>query len=87
MPPSDDPDVVRVLDEHAEIRRRAERLAAGERDVEQLHALGELLNGHVRHEERTLFPRIEAALDPAELAALGAALIDAEGGAHRPPRC
>ena len=66
---------------------RAERLAAGESDVEQLHALGDLLNGHVRHEERTLFPRIEAALDPAELAALGAALIDAEGGAHRPPRC
>ena len=84
---SDDPDVVRVLDDHAEIRRRAEQLAARNGDLQDLHALGDLLNAHVRHEERTLFPRIEAALDADELAALGTALIAAEGGAHRPPRC
>ena len=44
-----------------------------------------LLDRHVRHEERTLFPRVEAALSDGELAALGA-VLSAEGGAHRPPR-
>jgi hypothetical protein len=39
----------------------------------------------VRHEERTLFPRVEAALEPAELERLGTAL-SAQGAAHRPPR-
>ncbi len=82
---ADDPDVARVLVEHVEMRRRAAQLAAGTSDVDELHALGELLNAHVRHEERTLFPRIEAALDPDELTALGAALA-AEGGGHQPPR-
>ena len=82
----DDPDVVRVLREHVEIRRLTQELAGGEADLDRLHALGELLNAHVRHEERTLFPRVEAELDEEELAALGAALLDAEGGAHDPPR-
>lgn len=82
---TDDPDVVRVLVEHVEMRRCAQQLAAGTSDVEELRVLGELLNAHVRHEERTLFPRIEAALDPDELAALGTALA-AQGGAHHPPR-
>ncbi len=81
----DDPDVVRVLVEHVEIRRRAQNLAVGPSELADLHELGELLNAHVRHEERTLFPRIEAALDAAELEALGTAL-SAEGGAHHPPR-
>lgn len=83
--PGDDPDVVRVLVEHVEIRRRAQDLGAGPCDLTDLHELGELLNAHVRHEERTLFPRVEAALDPEELSALGAAL-NAEGGDHHPPR-
>lgn len=84
--PADDPDVVRVLVEHLQVRRR---IADLERDpgagAEELHALGTLLHDHVRHEERTLFPRIEAALDGEELAAVGAALHGA-GTAHRPPR-
>lgn len=82
---SDDPDVVRVLVEHVELRRRADDMASGSCDLRALHELGDLLNAHVRHEERTLFPRVEAALDPVELAALGAAL-NAAGGAHDPPR-
>lgn len=82
---SDDPDVVRVLLEHLEIRRRAQDMASGQGELSELHELGELLNAHVRHEERTLFPRVEAALDASELAALGAAL-NAEGGEHHPPR-
>lgn len=77
--PADDPDVVRVLVEHVEIRRRAADAAAGERSAAELHALGELLHDHVRHEERALFPRVEAALSTDELTALAAALAEAEG--------
>jgi len=83
--PADDPDVVRVLVEHLDIRRRAADLEAGPGTVEALHELGELLCGLVRLEERTLFPRVEAALSDGELTALGA-VLSAEGGAHRPPR-
>jgi hemerythrin-like domain-containing protein len=84
--PSDDPDVVRVLVDHVDVRRRVADLeAGGPADAAALNALGELLNGHVRHEARTLFPRIEASLDREELAALGAAL-NAAGVRHQPPR-
>jgi hemerythrin-like domain-containing protein len=81
--PADDADVVRVLVEHVEIRRRIADLETGTgADGVALNALGELLNEHVRHEERTLFGRIEEALEPDELAALGAAL-EAGAGTHR----
>ncbi len=83
--PADDPDVVRVLVDHVDLRRRAADLDAGPGALQALHELGELLNAHVRHEERTLFPRIEAALSAAELQALGTALAEGDGGS-RPPR-
>ena len=83
---ADDADVVRVLVEHVDIRRRmADVEIEGRADVPALNALGELLRDHVRHEERTLFPRIEQTLEPDELTALGTAL-HARGGAHQPPR-
>lgn len=81
----EDPDIVRVLTDHVEVRRRAADLAAGVVDLAELHALGNLLHDHIRHEERRLFPRIEAALDSEALAQLGA-VLDAERGAHSPPR-
>jgi hemerythrin-like domain-containing protein len=80
--PADDPDVVRVLVEHVDIRRRVADLDGGTVPVDALHELGVLLRDHVRHEERVLFPRIEAALADAELEALGAALVAAD--ADRP---
>ncbi len=84
--PADDPDVARVLEEHAEIRRRADGLAHdGDPPAADLVALGNLLNGHVRHEERVLFPRIEAALGEADLARLAASLR-AAGESREPPR-
>jgi hemerythrin-like domain-containing protein len=84
---ADDPDVMRVLAEHLDIRRRVGDLAsgAGATDVLALNALGERLRDHVRYEERTLFGRIEATLQPGELAALGVALR-AAGEQHQPPR-
>jgi hemerythrin-like domain-containing protein len=83
---ADDPDVVRVLVEHVDIRRRIGDLETGAPvDGEVLNALGDVLSDHVRHEERTLFGRIEAALGPEELAAVGSAL-ELAGAEHRPPR-
>lgn len=83
---ADDADVVRVLDEHTDITRRIAELEGPEPvEAGALNALGEALRDHVRHEERTLFVRIEAALNPDELAAVGAALL-AAGAEHRPPR-
>lgn len=81
-----DEDIERVLAEHADIRRRIDELERQNApEVAALTALGEVLRDHVRHEERTVFGRVEAALDDEQLAALGTALESA-GGEHRPPR-
>jgi hemerythrin-like domain-containing protein len=79
---ADDPGIVRVLTEHVDLRRRRDDLAqAGEAaGAPELHELGERLEGHIRHEERVLFPRIEAALSDTELERLAAALAAAEAG-------
>lgn len=71
----------RVRSEHEEIRDRVGRLdrRRGTDLVPELHALGELLNDHVRFEERELFPTLEQHLDEATLAALGAAVAAAHG--------
>jgi hemerythrin-like domain-containing protein len=71
----DQPAVVRVLVEHVDLRRRAQDLAGGaEGDVAELRDLGERLEGHIRHEERVLFPMIEEALPAEELEQLAAAV-------------
>jgi hemerythrin-like domain-containing protein len=73
------PAVVRVLTDHVEIRRWASDLYEAERpDPDQLHALGEALNDHVRQEERVLFPLIEEALSEAELERLTQRVEEAE---------
>jgi iron-sulfur cluster repair protein YtfE (RIC family) len=65
---ADHPAVVRVLVEHVDLRRRGADLAAAPApDPEVLQDLGERLERHMRHEERVLFPLIEAALPEAEL--------------------
>lgn len=57
----------RVRQEHEQLRTRAESLDT----VESAHALGQLLNDHVRFEERELFQVLEARLDPVRLSRLG----------------
>lgn len=75
---TEDSDIVRVLVEHVDIRRRiADLQRDAHADHTTLNALGKLLHDHVRHEERTLFVRIETALDTEELRALGAAMQSA----------
>jgi hemerythrin-like domain-containing protein len=76
----DEPAVVRVLTERVDLRRRALDLEANDRpEVDQLHELGERLQRHIRHEERVLFPRIEAAIPEVELGDLAEAIERAEG--------
>jgi hemerythrin-like domain-containing protein len=75
---NDDPAIVRVLVEHVDLRRRAADLeAASEVAVDDLHALGERLSAHIRHEERVLFPMVEASFGDDELSDLGEALARA----------
>jgi hemerythrin-like domain-containing protein len=75
----DQPEIVRVLTEHVDIRRRAQDLEAGpDSDPSALRELGERLESHIRFEERVLFPMIEAALPLGELERLGAAFARAE---------
>lgn len=63
-----------VVRQHAEMRAMALEVQAASlsddaRD-EILARLGDVLEEHVRHEERLVFPRIEAVLDDSALAAL-----------------
>lgn len=77
-PDADRGAAARVLGEHLELRAAVRRLEVAEPPVEELHRLGELLESHVRYEERELFPAIEAALDEDVLAEIGAAIAIAE---------
>jgi len=75
----------RVLGEHLAMRAEVLRLEAGEFGLDARRALGKALERHVRFEERELFPAIEAGLDEAALAELGARLAQAEGELGQPP--
>jgi hemerythrin-like domain-containing protein len=71
----DEPGIVRVLTEHVDLRRRGQDVeASADPDPAALRELGELLERHIRFEERELFPMIEQALPDEELERLGAAL-------------
>jgi hemerythrin-like domain-containing protein len=77
--PRTDPDVHRMLQEHQQIRDRARSLADDhDPAATALQELGALLEGHVRHEERTVFPRIESLLDNDRLQDLEKQLQQAE---------
>jgi hemerythrin-like domain-containing protein len=76
--------VVRVLLDHVAIRRAAHELGetrGADAPVERLHALGERLEAHVRHEERVLFPLIEEALPDDELVRVARAVDEVERSA------
>lgn len=70
--------VARMLEEHLAIRRAALRAAGAEASLEELRDLGRLLDDHVRFEERELFPMVEQALEPDDLARLAIAIERAE---------
>lgn len=66
-------DMDRLRREHLELRRlaAASRTARGDGPRRELAAFAELLERHVRWEERELFPYAEGHVDPATLAAIG----------------
>lgn len=82
--PPDDPEwaeaTARVRREHDEIRERGQALLAAGTGVapERARELGNLLNEHVRYEERYLFGLLEERLSADALAALGRAVDAAE---------
>lgn len=72
---ADDPGVIRLLTDHVKLHRLfldlSQALDSGRELATPLTALTDLLESHVRFEERELFPRIESALTSDELSQLG----------------
>ena len=73
----------RVRDEHARIRAAVDRVSpgGGGAALEAAHGLGQLLQDHVRFEERHLFGLLETRLPERDLARLGEAVERAEATA------
>jgi len=74
-----DPEVMRILADHGEIRAAArdfeQRLEANiPIEPEEMGHLGKLLHDHVRLEENEVFPRIEKTLGEEQLNAMGRGL-------------
>jgi hemerythrin-like domain-containing protein len=69
-----EPAVMRMLADHAQIRAALQDLAAaldqGRLEESQVTSLGQLLHDHVRLEEDAIFPRVESILEEHELVAL-----------------
>ncbi|MCC6907145.1 MAG: hemerythrin domain-containing protein [Phycisphaerales bacterium] len=85
-----DPDRQRLLNEHGQVRDLAARIRAerdrGRSESVTLRAMGDLLESHIRWEERDLFNRLQQALTDEQRRALEAqtAVIDPARG--RKPR-
>jgi hemerythrin-like domain-containing protein len=62
--------VKRMLEEHLAIRRSALEIETRGLTADSARQLGQLLEDHVRFEERELFPLVEAALDSKALSQL-----------------
>jgi hypothetical protein len=73
----DGPAASQLAREHLEIRARALAVAE-DPSLDTIRDLGRRLAGHIRFEERKLFPLIEDDLDPAGLERLAAAVGHAE---------
>lgn len=63
-----DATVIDVLLEHVTIRSHMSKLLSKEgMNIEEMQAFGALLESHIRHEERVVFPMIEQALPEEKL--------------------
>jgi len=76
--------VVQLLDEHGQMRGLVAQLdieiEQGRVDGETIRRIGELLESHIRTEERTLFPLMEASVPEDELRSLAFATRDRGAG-------
>ncbi len=73
-----DKPVEKAIKQHKEINSLVSKLLKNtdSKPVKQLEKLADLVDDHVRYEERQLFPHIEKALKPAQLDAIGKKLIE-----------
>lgn len=65
--------VEKAIKQHREINSLVSKLSKNtdSNPVKQLEKLADLVDDHVRYEERQLFPHIEKTLKPAQLEAIG----------------
>jgi len=70
--PETEPIVEQLRREHETLRAAVEQLSNESRLAKTIFDLGDLLERHIRKEERELFPLIEKRLDAAEVEAIGA---------------
>jgi hemerythrin-like domain-containing protein len=82
-PGADPAMATRVQSEHLQLRAGARALRADASTAEELREIGQLLEAHVRFEERELFPLIEGALSEDALRMLGRELAEADSGCDR----
>jgi hemerythrin-like domain-containing protein len=73
-----DPIVLQVMHEHVELRALVEALRAGDASTQLVREVGQRLDGHVRLEERKLFPKIQETLTGEQLVELAVAVERAE---------
>ena len=78
----------RMRADHRDLRDAAARLRTSPQpaSVAELVQLGARLRAHVQHEERELFPFLEASLDPGELEQVGAQVRDRVAEAPAPTK-
>jgi hemerythrin-like domain-containing protein len=73
--PVKDIQVEKALSQHAAIREQINSLSADAQDVViRLSTLADMVDDHVRYEERELFPHLESILSNAQLETIGKAL-------------
>lgn len=74
--PVKDQMVQKAIDDHKQIKEQVELLKASteEEASQQLTALADMVDSHVRYEERELFPYLEKNLTQAQLEAIGSEL-------------
>lgn len=74
---------VQFLWEHGRIKKLIKTIEESEGDIQKLSLdLADLINDHIRFEERIMFPWLEKTLNLDELKAIGDTLKDTEISAH-----
>lgn len=77
----DDEHVQRAYKEHKEINETVEKLRSAESDEEKISLsskVADLVDSHVRFEERELFPHLERAIPESTLKIIGEKLLEAQ---------
>jgi len=77
FPPLNDRPVQKAIEEHKQIRQQIENLANCSNDVrKRLAKLIDMVDEHVRYEERILFPHLEEKLSEEQLEMIGKQITD-----------